>query len=193
MKMYEKLGMSTEDALKWAQECAKRNCRECPAYKTQKFGDAATKCACRYLLSDAPELPKIPRWKTARTQEDFDKLCDDFVTACKARGDCDLCKYKKLIWSADCLHAYLSEPVEAPESEGIENNLEELQVGDEVESVISGSNGVVVDCHVPNIDGEDKYTVVFASEIADCSRRILVKTGKHYSTFAEYLREARNV
>lgn len=67
-----------------------------------------------------------------------------------------------------------------------------LTVGDEVESVISGSNGVVVDCHVPNLDGEDKYTVVFANEIADCSRQILVKTGKHYNTFMEYLREARN-
>lgn len=74
----------------------------------------------------------------------------------------------------------------------IENNLEELQVGDEVESVISGSNGVVVDCHVPNLDGEDKYTVVFANEIVDCSRQILVKTGKRYATFEEYLREVRN-
>lgn len=67
-----------------------------------------------------------------------------------------------------------------------------LTVGDEVESVISGSNGVVVDCHVPNIDGEDKYTVVFKSEIVDCSRQILAKTGKRYATFTEYLREVRN-
>lgn len=67
-----------------------------------------------------------------------------------------------------------------------------LTVGDEVESIISGSEGVVVDCHVPNLDGEDKYTVVFKSEIADCSRQILVKTGKRYSTFGEYLREVRN-
>ena len=68
----------------------------------------------------------------------------------------------------------------------------ELHVGDEVESTISGRKGVVVDCHVPNLDGEDKYTVVFKSEIADCSRRILVKTGKQYATFADYLREVRN-
>ena len=117
MKMYEKLGMSTEDALKWMEECATRNCRECPAYKTQKFGDAATKCACRYLLSDAPEPPKIPRWMTVKTQEDFDRLFDDFVKACKALDDCDMCKYKKYIWSADCYRAHLSELVDAPESE----------------------------------------------------------------------------
>lgn len=118
MKMYEKLSMSTEDALKWVGECEKRNCLYCPAYKiAQRPETILFNCASLYLLSDVPEPPKIPRWKTARTQEDFDKLCDDFVTACKARGDCDLCKYKKLIWSADCLHAYLSELVDAPESE----------------------------------------------------------------------------
>lgn len=74
----------------------------------------------------------------------------------------------------------------------IEKEPEELQVGDEVESVISGSNGVVVDCHVPNLDGEDKYAVCFANEIVECSRQVLAKTDKHYNTFTEYLREVRN-
>lgn len=74
----------------------------------------------------------------------------------------------------------------------IEKEPEELRIGDEVESVISSSNGVVVDCHVPNLDGEDKYTVVFVNKIVDCSRQILVKTGKRYATFTEYLREVRN-
>lgn len=121
MKRFEKMGMSTEDALKWVGECATRNCRECPAYKTQKFGDAATKCACRYLLSDAPEPPKIPRWKTAQTQEDFDRLLDGFKKFCKGT-DCKDCKYYK-IWrpnennNVNCHHAYLTELVDAPESE----------------------------------------------------------------------------
>lgn len=123
MKMYEKLGMSTEDALKWTEECAKRNCLDCPAYKNaQRPETIVTNCAPSYLLSEVPEPPKIPRWQTARTQEDFDKLYNDFVTACKALDDCDMCKYKKYIWSADCYHAYLSEMVEAPESEA--NNAE---------------------------------------------------------------------
>lgn len=68
----------------------------------------------------------------------------------------------------------------------------ELHVGDEVESVISGRKGVVVDCHVPNLDGEDMYAVCFVNEIVEDSRQILVKTGKHYNTFKEYLREVRN-
>lgn len=119
MKMYEKLGMSTEDALKLVEECATRNCRECPAYKTQKFGDAATKCASKYLLLKVPEPPKIPRWKTARTQEDFDRLFDGFKKFCNGRL-CDDCKYLDVFaqignGQKDCYHTYLSEFVEAPE------------------------------------------------------------------------------
>lgn len=66
----------------------------------------------------------------------------------------------------------------------------ELHIGDEVVAA-TGRPGVVVDCHVPNLDGEDKYTVCFANKIFECSRRILTKTGKHYNTFTEYLREVR--
>lgn len=119
MKMYEKLSMDTEAALKWIEECATRNCRECPAYKTQKFGDAATKCAYRYLLSDAPELPKIPRFMTAKTQEDLDRLFAEFDKYCTNTFLCKECRLNgnpgKGI--SDCYHAYLTELVDAPESE----------------------------------------------------------------------------
>lgn len=67
----------------------------------------------------------------------------------------------------------------------------ELHVGDEV-AAATGRRGVVVDCHVPNLDGEDKYAVCFMNEIVECSRQILAKTGKHYNTFTDYLREVRN-
>ena len=68
---------------------------------------------------------------------------------------------------------------------------EEFHLGDEV-TAATGKPGVVVDCHVPNIDGEDKYAVCFINEIVECTERVLVKTGKHYNTFTEYLREVRN-
>lgn len=67
----------------------------------------------------------------------------------------------------------------------------ELHIGDEVVAA-TGRLGVVVDCHVPNLDGEDKYAVCFANEIVECSRQVLAKTDKHYNTFTEYLREVRN-
>lgn len=125
MKMYEKLGMSTEDALKWVEECAKRNCLDCPAYKiAQRTETIVFNCAPNYLLSDVPKLRKIPRWQTAKTQEDFDKLFDGFEKVRK--GTCEDCKYYEICNPTednikDCyhayLHAYLSELVDAPESE----------------------------------------------------------------------------
>lgn len=112
MKQYERLGMDTEAALKWVKECAIRYCRDCPAYETQELRDV---CAPKYLLSDVPKPPKVPRWQTAKTQEDFDRLYNSFKQFC-AENECMSCKFckcwKEGMRQTDCYHAYLSELVE---------------------------------------------------------------------------------
>ena len=118
MKMYEKLGMSTEDALKWIAGCCSRFCRECPAYGLSGHGNSTAWCAAEYLNAEAPENPKIPRWMVAKTQEDFDQLFTDFKVFCKWPTGCPGCKYnERNRWTSECYHAYLSELVDAPESE----------------------------------------------------------------------------
>ena len=106
--------------------------------------------------------------------------------------------YLQKIEMTDYGHAIMTRPLpEPPKVEPEPPKVEkELRIGDEVTAATGKKGvvkGVVVDCHVPNLDGEDKYTVVFSILIVECSRHILAKTGKQYATFTEYLREARNV
>lgn len=126
MKMYEKLGMSTEAALKWVIDGVEnRPCTTCPAFPTKgRDYPTCALCAARFLFSEVPEPPKVPRWQTAKTQEDFDKLFDGFEKVRK--GTCEDCKYYEICNPTednikDCyhayLHAYLTELVDAPESE----------------------------------------------------------------------------
>lgn len=70
MKMYEKLGMDIEAALKWTEACltGARACNDCPAYKIMPKNTLVNECASKYLLSEVKEPPKVPRWKTARTR-----------------------------------------------------------------------------------------------------------------------------
>lgn len=112
MKMYEKLGMSIEDALKWISECQHRDCKDCPAVEGPK-GSVSALCA---LLSEVQEPPKVRRWQAAKTQEDFERFYTDFRAFCNP-ADCASCKYKNDTFTADCYHDYLSELVDAPESE----------------------------------------------------------------------------
>lgn len=117
MKMYEKLGMDTETALKWAQECQNRMCKDCPGGGSIRTATISASCASSYLLSEAPEPPKVPRWVTAKTREEFDKLHDAFSLFCREQGTCSHCKYDDRLHAHDCYHAYLSELVDASEVE----------------------------------------------------------------------------
>ena len=90
MKMYEKLGMDTEAALKWVKECAIRYCRDCPAYETQELRDV---CAPKYLLSDVHEPPKVPLVALIQTQEDLNKALKDLHRVCRKYRYCDECPY----------------------------------------------------------------------------------------------------
>lgn len=118
MKQYEKMGFDTEAALKWVEGCKTRLCKDCSA-RDHRPGRPAF-CAVSYLLSDAPKPPKVPRWKTARTQEDFEKLYQHFkLNYCDKFGPehCNGCKYQNC-GSLSCLYPYLSELVDAPEGMG---------------------------------------------------------------------------
>lgn len=121
MKRFEKMGMSTEAALKWIGECQHRKCEDCPAVDGPK-GSVSALCASSYLLSDVPEPPKVPRVALIQTQEDLNKALTDLRGVCFKYRDCeDGCPYYGLSGDAvplgRCLFAYLSELVEAPESE----------------------------------------------------------------------------
>lgn len=116
MKQYEKLGFDTESALKWVDGCKTRLCGDCSAREHRPGAPAF--CAVSYLLSDVPETPKVPRWKTARTKEDFDKLLENFITLCCRQDDCQYCDYYEHSDGVRCYHAYLSELVDAPEGMG---------------------------------------------------------------------------
>lgn len=116
MKMYEKLGMSTEAALKWVEDCERKSCVDCPAPRKTGYVHSA-KCAAAYLLSEVLKLRKIPRWTTAKTQEDFERFYTDYMDCCGRQTGCTSCKYGNRMRTAGCYHAYLTELIDAPESE----------------------------------------------------------------------------
>lgn len=115
MKQYEKLGFDTESALKWVDGCKTRLCGDCSAREHRPGAPAF--CAVSYLLSDVPETPKVPRWKTAKTQEDFERFYTDYMDCCGRQTGCTSCKYGNRMRTAGCYHAYLTELIDAPESE----------------------------------------------------------------------------
>lgn len=119
MKMYEKLGMSTEAALKWVEDCERKSCVDCPAPGKTGYVRSA-KCAAAYLLSEVPETPKVPRWKTVKTQEDIDKIFSDFDAMCR-KNHFDKCNYFTFCLGnypiPGCFYRYILELVDAPESE----------------------------------------------------------------------------
>lgn len=115
MKQYEKMEMSTEDALKWVDGCKTRLCADCSAREHRPGAPAF--CAVSYLLSEVPEPPKVPRWMTAKTQEDFDNLFADFLACCAGEDACQYCCYNNHGDGVRCFYEYASELVDAPESE----------------------------------------------------------------------------
>lgn len=116
MKMYEKMGLDTEAALKWAGNCVNRSCKECLA-GTMPDTIRVSICAVDYLLSEVPEPPKVPRWTHAKTPEDFERFYTDYMDCCGRQTGCTSCKYGNRMRTAGCYHAYLTELIDAPESE----------------------------------------------------------------------------
>ena len=114
MKRYEK--MEKSEIMEFWVGCSSRKCLECPAHDRRYPVDPAWNCAANYLNQN---IKMAPRWQTAKTQEDFDKLFDGFKNVCKGTY-CEDCKYYD-IWHQtgnsmkDCYHAYLSELVEVQE------------------------------------------------------------------------------
>ena len=111
-KRYET--MTVKDILELLSMCKYRdNCGGCIAEKYTAHESQAG-CIAKYLNA---EIEMKPRWQTAKTQEDFDKLREDFLAYCpKANNktlNCDSCKYSGIL--SGCYHAYLSELVEVQE------------------------------------------------------------------------------
>lgn len=110
MKRYET--MSKEKIVKLLTDCNKSaTCKNCPAHG---YGIDTTSICCvtRYLNS---EVKMVPRWKTAKTQEDMNHLCKEFEKICR-NSECSSCfapGSKKAL--NQCYHAFLSEPVEVKE------------------------------------------------------------------------------
>lgn len=122
MKMYEKLGMDTEAALKWTTACltGTRMCDDCPAYKIMPDNMRVSNCASEFLLSEVQEPPKVPRVALIQTLEDLRKALTDLRVVCKKYRKCDDCLYYKIAGDAvplgRCFFWYLSELVDAPEA-----------------------------------------------------------------------------
>ena len=117
MKQFEKMGFDTEAALKWVDWCPGRPCNECPAFLT-KGKKTMRSCAIEYLLSDVPKPPKVPRWTTAKTQGDFEKMFKNFISLCCGQDACKYCDYYAHSDGVRCFHAYLYELVDVQEVNG---------------------------------------------------------------------------
>ena len=116
MKRWETENWTKEKIVAFIKECAVRPCKECPAY-TNTF-DPSWGCAGSYLNK---EVTTIPRWQTAKTQEDLDRLCVEFSKLCgkylNADGCSVSCPFNDIEENMSywCFKKWLSEPVEAPE------------------------------------------------------------------------------
>lgn len=115
MKVYEKMGMDTEAALKWIYQCKGRPCLDCEAYPNKTSGELSSRCAARYLLSDVHEPPKVPRTNgdriRAMTDEELAKYLDGLgfggtPPTCDMDGERD---YKKC---RDCWLDWLKQEVD---------------------------------------------------------------------------------
>lgn len=69
---------------------------------------------------------------------------------------------------------------------------EKFSVGDEVLIAPNNRRGVILECNVPDICGEEKCAVFTLTEVVYCIRAWLKKTGKQYDSFAAAVREIRD-
>lgn len=116
MKMYEK--MDNEQMMNLLVRVTEaRSCSDCPIKVGKyEYGELCLNCMTEYL---GTSVTIKPRWQTAKTQEDFDKLFEEFDKYCEHTFQCKNCRLNKTPdkGRSDCYHAYMSELVEAPESE----------------------------------------------------------------------------
>ena len=108
MKRYEK--MSKEEILNFVKGCLSRSCRECPAQA--HFNEPY--CSVEYLMD---EIQMIPRWKTVKTQEDLNRIFEEFRVNCCLKYPCDCagCTYDNDTGIPDCFYRNLSELIEVQE------------------------------------------------------------------------------
>ena len=112
MKRYEKLSGAEIVALMEQCNKAHYDLADCPIGKGN-LGVCPDDCLLAWLKSD---VQLVPRWQTAKTQEDMDRRFDAFGAFCSHRA-CNGCKYNqdynpnKSMFI--CYHAYLSELVDA--------------------------------------------------------------------------------
>lgn len=64
---------------------------------------------------------------------------------------------------------------------------QEIHVGDEVTIKPNNKKGVVLECHVPDICNEDKYSVLCGNMTEFVVKRWITKTGRHFPEVAALL------
>lgn len=108
MMRYEK--MSNKEIFDAINQCFSNvSCESCER-KEYRSNRSILGCNLAFLKDG---YNPVPRWKTIRTQDDLDRLHDEFVAFCMSQT-CSSCQYDDihLRLSASCFRAWLSEPAE---------------------------------------------------------------------------------
>lgn len=107
MKLYEKLGMSTDDVLETIMKIV--DCDDCVAHGTAECGNGCSFAKAKILNK---EIKTKPRIATINTAEEFEDAKNAYNEACG--GYCENCKYKRGRL-ANCWSNYLAEEIEVEE------------------------------------------------------------------------------
>lgn len=107
MKLYEKLGMSTDDVLETIMKIV--DCDNCVAHGTDECGNGCSRAKAMVLNK---EIKTKPRIATINTAEEFEDAKNTYNEACG--GYCENCKYKRGRF-ANCWSNYLAEEIEVEE------------------------------------------------------------------------------
>lgn len=114
MKRYEK--MSKEEINNAYCSCATSQCSNCVANKY--CNDTLGRLTCVERIYDwlQKETKKVPRYEFIKTQEDLDRLRNEFVSICEKQL-CSGCKYSSShsVGNVGCFAAWLKEGIEVEE------------------------------------------------------------------------------
>ena len=120
--------MTQGEIVKLCEKCSIGDCESCPAnsiyigdlelHPSRTAYEDRVCCLGRYLMHP---VVLVPRWKTAKTSEDFERFRTEFEEWCDSdEPDCDDCPYGGLaktiypattIDAANCYHRYLTEMI----------------------------------------------------------------------------------